>query len=179
VHGRPRLSRQHRSIAIAVGSRAPVGSTPRRTTRAGLLTALGALALLLGGCSSGVEVSVPAGASSPACAAVAARWPTTVGGKAAVETSPADPAVHAWGDPPVIARCGLPEPGPTTDQCLGVSGVDWVAHRLSDGVRFITYGRSPAVEVLVPSDYGPEPLLLGAFTRAAQAVPQGERRCSG
>ena len=73
----------------------------------------------------------------------------------------------------------LPEPGPTTDQCLGVSGVDWVAHRLSDGVRFTTYGRSPAIEVLVPSDYSPEPLLLGAFTRAAQAVPQGERRCSG
>jgi hypothetical protein len=162
-----------------VGSRAPVRTTPRRTARTGVLAVLCTLALLLGGCSSGVEVSVPAGGSSPACAAVATRWPTTVGGKATVDTSPADPAVHAWGDPPVIARCGLPEPGPTTDQCLGVSGVDWVAHRLSDGVRFTTYGRSPAIEVLVPSDYSPEPLLLGAFTRAAQAVPQGERRCSG
>ena len=159
--------------------RPPVGATPRRAARAGTLTALCALALLLASCSSGVEVSVPAGGSSAACAAVAARWPTTVGGKATVDTSPAAPAVHAWGDPPVIARCGLPEPGPTTDQCLGVSGVDWVAHRLSDGVRFTTYGRSPAIEVLVPSDYSPEPLLLGAFTRAAQAVPQGERRCSG
>ena len=162
-----------------MASRAPVDTTPRRAARVGLLPALGAIALLLGACSSGVEVSVPADGSSPACAAVAALWPATVGGKAAVETSPTDPAVHAWGDPPVIARCGLPEPGPTTDQCLGVSGVDWVAHRLSDGVRFTNYGRSPAIEVLVPSDYSPEPLLLGAFTRAAQAVPQGERHCSG
>ena len=162
-----------------MGPHAPAGTTPRRAVRARVLPALAALALLLGACSAGVEVSVPAGGSSPACAAVAARWPTTVGGKATVETSPAAPAVHAWGDPPVVARCGLPEPGPTTDQCLGVSGVDWVAHRLSDGVRFTTYGRSPAIEVLVPSDYRPEPLLLGAFTRAAQAVPQGEHRCSG
>ncbi len=162
-----------------MGPHAPAGTTPRRTARAGVLPALCALALLLGACSTGVEVSVPAGGSSAACAAVAARWPTTVGGKATVDTSPAAPAVHAWGDPPVIARCGLPEPGPTTDQCLGVSGVDWVAHRLSDGVRFTTYGRSPAIEVLVPSDYSPEPLLLGAFTRAVRAVPQGDRRCSG
>ncbi len=162
-----------------MGPHAPAGTTPRRGARAGVLPALCALALLLGACSTGVEVSVPAGGSSAACAAVAARWPTTVGGKATVDTSPAAPAVHAWGDPPVIARCGLPEPGPTTDQCLGVSGVDWVAHRLSDGVRFTTYGRSPAIEVLVPSDYSPEPLLLGAFTRAVQAVPQGDRRCSG
>ena len=102
----------------------------------------------------------------------------TVGGHRAVDTDPTDPAVRAWGDPAVIARCGLPEPGPTTDECLGVSGVDWVAHRLSDGVRFTTFGRSPAIEVLVPSAYAPEPLLLPAFAKAAAAIPQGSRHCS-
>jgi len=133
----------------------------------------------LGACSSAVQVAVPAGGSTAACAAVAARWPATVGGQHRVDTSPTAPAVRAWGDPAIIARCGLPEPGPTTDQCLGVSGVDWVAHRLSDGVRFTTYGRSPAIEVLVPKDYSPEPLVLGAFTAAARAVPQGPHHCSG
>jgi hypothetical protein len=85
--------------------------------------------------------------------------------------------VRAWGDPPIIARCGLPPIGPTTDTCLDVSGIDWVAHRLTDGVRFTTYGRTPAIEILVPGVYQPEPLLLPAFREAASAIPQGERHC--
>jgi hypothetical protein len=85
--------------------------------------------------------------------------------------------VRAWGEPAIIARCGLPPIGPTTDQCLDVSGVDWVAHRLTDGVRFTTYGRTPAIEVLVPSAYQPEPLLLPAFGKAASAIPASTRHC--
>ena len=42
------------------------------------------------------------------------------------DTDPAGTAVHAWGDPAVIARCGLPALGPTTEQCISVDGVDWV-----------------------------------------------------
>jgi len=60
---------------------------------------------------------------------------------------------------------------------VSVSGVDWVAHELTDGVRFTTYGRSPAIEILVPSAYQPEPLLLPAFGPAASVIPLGERRC--
>jgi len=101
----------------------------------------------------------------------------TVGGQPRQETSASSDAVRAWGDPPIIARCGLAPIGPTTDQCLQVSGVDWVAHRLTDGVRFTTYGRAPAIEVLVPAAYQPEPLLLPAFGAAASAIPQGERHC--
>jgi hypothetical protein len=85
--------------------------------------------------------------------------------------------VRAWGDPAVIARCGLDPIGPTTDQCVSVSGIDWVAHPLTDGMRFTTYGRSPAIEILVPSASKPEPLLLPAFGAAASAIPQGERHC--
>jgi hypothetical protein len=136
-------------------------------------------ALLVGGmcgCSS-TKVTDPALAGSAACRAVAAQWPRTVGGQPLSPTSSSSVAVRAWGDPAIIARCGLPAIGPTTDQCLQVSGIDWVAHRLSDGVRFTTYGRSPAIEVLVPSEYEPEPLLLPAFGKAVSAIPQGERRC--
>ena len=138
---------------------------------------LSALGPLLASCSGAVEVTAPAEASSPACHAAAARWPVSVGNQQRVDTTSDSPAVRAWGDPAVIARCGVAPPGPTTDQCLDVSGVDWVAHRLSDGVRFTTYGRTPAIEVLVPSHYSPEPLLLPAFTAAAQAIPQGPHRC--
>jgi hypothetical protein len=44
-------------------------------------------------------------------------------------------------------------------------------------VRFTTYGRSPAIEILVPRAYQPEPLLLPAFGGAAAAIPQGARHC--
>ena len=131
---------------------------------------------ILAGCSS-VDVTDPADAGSAACRAAAAHWPRTVGGQTLRSTSSSSNAVRAWGDPPVIARCGLPPIGPTTDTCLDVSGVDWIAHQLTDGVRFTTYGRTPAIEILVPGAYKPEPLLLPAFGDAASAIPQGEHRC--
>jgi hypothetical protein len=143
-----------------------------------LCSLIGAVLLvgILSGCSS-VEVTDPADAGSPACRSAAAHWPKTVGGQTLRSTSSSSDAVRAWGDPPVIARCGLPPIGPTTDTCLDVSGIDWVAHQLTDGVRFTTYGRTPAIEILVPGAYKPEPLLLPAFGKAASAIPQGERRC--
>ncbi len=145
-----------------------------------VLRALGVLLVpvALAGCSRPVEVSLPVSASDPACAAAGARWPATVSGEQPVPVSPQSPAVRAWGAPAVIARCGLPSPGPTTDECLAVDGVDWVVTPLSDGTKFVTYGRSPAIEVLVPRRYAPEPLLLPAFSPAARALPTTERHCS-
>ena len=78
----------------------------------------------------------------------------------------------------MIATCGWPELGPTTDPCIQVDGVDWVAHQLDDGVQFRTFGRSPVIEVLVPKAYAPEPLLLPAFGAAARALPATGRHCS-
>ena len=68
--------------------------------------------------------------------------------------------------------------GPTTSECLAVDGVDWVVEPLADGVRFTTFGRDPALEVLVPSDYRPEPLLLPAFGPTARTLPTNGRTCS-
>ncbi|WP_018155467.1 DUF3515 family protein [Demetria terragena] len=130
------------------------------------------------GCSSTVEVAIPNKAGDPRCASVAKHWPVTVAQQSAREVSSDSPAVRAWGDPPIVARCGLTSPGPTTDPCVDASGVDWVAHDLDDGTAFVTYGRDPAIEVLVPKDYAPEPLALGAFASAAKQIPQGEHRCT-
>ena len=156
------------------------GVTQRGLTHRGARPAsvIGALLLAGGllGCSS-VEVTDPVDAGSAACRSASAHWPSTVGGQTLRATSSSSPAVRAWGDPAIIARCGLPPVGPTTDTCLDVSGIDWVAHQLTDGVRFTTYGRTPAIEILVPVAYQPEPLLLPAFGEAASAIPQGERHC--
>lgn len=66
---------------------------------------------------------------------------------------------------------------PTTQQCIDASGLDWVAEDLSDGVRLTTFGRDPAIEVLVPNAYAPAPLLLPAFADAVKVLPKNGHTC--
>lgn len=134
-------------------------------------------AALLAGCSGAVEVGAPDRADDPACADVA--WPESVGGHEQVATDPEAPWVAAWGDPAIIARCGLPPLEPTTLECVAVNDVDWIVRELDDGMALITYSTDPAIEVLVPSDYGPGALQLPAFSDIARALPQTGQTCSG
>ncbi len=149
----------------------------RRVLSGAVVLAVLAVLAVAGGCSSPVQVAPFEGSESPECLAVAEQWPADVAGMPERVTAANSETVAAWGDPPVISRCGAAPPMPTTDQCLDISGVDWVVHELTDGQRFTTYGRDPAIEVLVPDDYAPEPLLMPAFGEAAEVVPQGEQRC--
>ena len=138
-------------------------------------TALLAGALLLTGCAGAVQVGAPDEADSAACAQV--DWPEEVSGHAQVPTSPEVSWAAAWGDPAIIARCGIPALQPTGFDCVGVDGIDWIVRDLEDGAAMSTYGTDPAIEVLVPAEYGPGPLLLPAFTAAASALPQTELHC--
>lgn len=152
---------------------------PRRPATATLVALAAVVVTVLTGCSGTVRAAAPPGSQTRACENAASAWPSTVADRERRSTSASSPAVVAWGDPPVIARCGVTPPAPTTDECLRVDDVDWVARRLSDGVRFTTYGRVPAIEVLVPSELSPETLLLPAFREAASALPrQPGRECS-
>jgi hypothetical protein len=139
--------------------------------------ALGVTAVALSACSSAVEVSVPADGSGEACTVAARQWPDVVSGMERRETSPTAPAVAAWGDPAVVARCGVPAPGPTSTECVEVDGVGWIPEPLADGTRFTSFGTDPAVEVLVPDRYAPEPLLLPAFGGVASALPANGLEC--
>lgn len=148
-------------------------SSRRRATV--LLLAVGVLA---SGCSSAVEVGVPGEADHGACAAASAHWPEQVNELSSTGTDPSDPAVAAWGEPAIIARCGMPPLGPTENQCVVVDGVDWVAEELDDGTRLTSFGRDPAIEVIVPEEHGPAPLLLPVFTEAVQELPRNDYACT-
>jgi hypothetical protein len=137
--------------------------------------ALGATAVLLAGCSQAVEVAPAPSAGAPACGSPA--WPGSVSGHERVPTTSGSASVAAWGDPAIIARCGLPALTPTTLECVTVNDVDWVVRELTDGSAATTYGTDPAIEVLVPEAYGPAALLLPAFTAAAEHLPDNGRRC--
>lgn len=91
-------------------------------------------------------------AAAPECAEVSVRLPSAVDGLGLRHTNAQ--ATGAWGSPAsVLLRCGVPTPGPTTDYCQNLNGIDWV---LDDSqaptYRFTSYGRTPAVEVIVDSD---------------------------
>ena len=129
----------------------------------------------LGGCSGAVEVQPLPGATAAAC--VELTWPTTVGGHPRVTTTPQAAAHAAWGDPAIIARCGAAALAPTEEPCVDVDGVGWIPEKLSDGTRFTTFGTDPAIELLVPSTYAPESLLLPAFTKAAKGLPANGLEC--
>ncbi|TPG16365.1 DUF3515 family protein [Pedococcus bigeumensis] len=133
---------------------------------------------MLSGCSNAVDVTAPP--HSAACEPATAHWPAKVGAQTLRDISANGGAVsdaRAWGDPAVIATCGWPAPGPTDKECLDVDGAYWVVEPLSDGVKFTTFGREPAIQVLVPDAYKPEPLLLPAFGAAAKALPTNGRTC--
>jgi hypothetical protein len=135
-------------------------------------------AVVLSACSSsGVEVAVPAAANEPACTSAALLFPSTVSGMERVATDPESPGVGAWGDPAVIARCGVAAQAPTATECIEVDGVGWIPAQLSDGTRFTSFGTDPALEVLVPSTYAPEPLLLPVFTEVVRALPANGLAC--
>lgn len=116
-------------------------------------------------------------ADDPHCATASRHWPSTVFGHARGAVRGEPRAVAAWAAPPIIARCGMTSPETTTAECISVDGIDWVGYRLDDGMAFVTYGRVPAIEVLVPQEYRPEPLVLGAFAGAAQQLPHNGRSC--
>jgi len=150
-----------------------------RRSRLTLTATVVGLTLVASGCSRAVKVVPLEGAdNNPVCAQVAALWPDSVGGQPSRITAADSNTVAAWGDPPIIARCGATPPGPTTEQCLDIEGVDWISVKIEDGVRFTTYGRDPAIQVLVPQEYATEALVMPAFTAAADAVPQTLGSCT-
>ena len=87
------------------------------------------------------------------CAKVITALPETVADLPSRETDAQGTA--AWGTPTgVILHCGVPVPAPTaTLPCITVSGVDWLRDDkdITNSI-YTTYGRDPAVEVVIDGD---------------------------
>ncbi|GAA1773009.1 DUF3515 domain-containing protein [Agromyces lapidis] len=158
----------------------PTGRThrsprPRRLRFAALLAA-GAAALALSGCSQAVPIDPAADASDPDCAAVVVRLPDSIAkdtGQEQAERETNAQGTGAWGSPAsVLLRCGVPTPGPTTDRCVSVNGVDWVIDESdAPNFRFTSYGRTPAVEVLVDNDVVSGTTAITELSSAVSVIP--------
>nr|WP_239069117.1 DUF3515 family protein [Cellulomonas phragmiteti] len=140
--------------------------------------------MALSACASTAHVTVAPHATDPVCASVVLALPASLGdGLDRVDTDAQ--ATAAWGDPraAVVLRCGVEPLGPTTERCQSVTTpqgptVDWVVVEDDGRWTFTTYGRVPAVELVVPQAVATTRStsfvdLLGP----AVALTEQERRC--
>ncbi|GAB4083501.1 hypothetical protein GCM10028784_01310 [Myceligenerans cantabricum] len=115
-----------------------------------------AVVLATSGCAPTIGVAVAPDAADPLCASVLLAMPESLAADLPrVDTN--SQATAAWGEPgaAVTLRCGVEPPGPSS-QCQSVESadgttVDWIVATDDEGTwSFTTYGRDPAVEVVVP-----------------------------
>lgn len=128
--------------------------------------------MALTGCAPTVSLEPAPDAANPGCAEVIVRLPDTVDNKPYRYTDAQ--GTGAWGDPAaVLLRCGVPVPGPTTLPCVTVRGVDWIRDDADAPVFvFTTYGRDPAVEVIVDSDAASGTNSLMNLANAVGVLPK-------
>ena len=125
--------------------------TPRRALAALLAVAL---AGVLAGCSPVVSMTPAAEFSNdPECAAATVRMPDALSSYELRQTDAQ--ATAAWGDPTIVlASCGVPVPQVSDLPCVEIDGIFWLREEVPAGLAFTTYGRDPAVRVVidVPED---------------------------
>ncbi|MFC7432613.1 MULTISPECIES: DUF3515 domain-containing protein [unclassified Agrococcus] len=143
----------------------------RRTSIALALAGLAATALTA--CAPTVSLDVAEDATDPACASVIVALPDVlaegqVGGPLDARDTDAQ-ATAAWGEPTAVTlRCGVPVPAPSTAQCLTFEGVDWIAVtgvEGEDAQTFVSYGREPAVEVVIDAEVISGGTVLGELSQ--------------
>jgi hypothetical protein len=135
-----------------------------------------------------VAAPTPGGAASAQCAALQAQLPPTLLGHKRRTTTPASPNTAAWGDPAIVLRCGVAEPGAmnpaspqydpkqTNSVAVVSNGVCWLSQQTSGGgFRFTTVKQNAYVEVDVPGAYQgqswPMPALAGPIQKADPVNP--------
>ena len=146
----------------------------RRLIALALLTAA-----LLGGCAQAVPFGPADDAQNALCADIVVRLPDEVADDLERRQTNSQ-GTAAYGDPSAaLLRCGVEVPGPTsTLPCVQTGDVYW----LRDGsdeprIVFTTYGREPAVEVIVDRNVvSPGVVLLDVSQAVAYATET--RQCT-
>jgi hypothetical protein len=151
----------------------------RRTVLAGWGAGLVvAVSGLLAGCSPIVALTPAPDANNPDCAAVIVRLPAEVGGLAKRQTDAQ--ATGAWGDPDaVVLTCGVEVPAASELPCID-KGVFWLRDDSNEAYwLFTSFGRDPAVDVVVDRDIASGPgVVLDDLENAVSFTPENGLRCT-
>jgi hypothetical protein len=117
----------------------------------------------------------PSAAGQRSCRELISALPTTLGDRPARPVDSPSPYVVAWGDPPVVLRCGVARPAAfiATADTLVISGVTWFAERRGASTSWTVVDRPVYVEVVAPADDASDPpaRLATAVGRALPARP--------
>ena len=127
-----------------------------------------------------LTVSAPpssAAAQAP-CAQVLSALPVQLGPlePRVVHSEPDSPYVVAWGEPPVVLRCGVARPAQltpnSTEQVFLAGGVYWLPVQQKNTTVFTSIDRSVYVEIGLPHSvaYQPLPLLGSAVATKLKPV---------
>ena len=124
------------------------------------------------------------GAARAACESLVKALPSHVADQAQRSTT-GSPLGAAWGDPPIVLRCGVGKPkgyDPVTG-CQTVNGLDWYvpAAGMNDqsvDVVMTTIGRDPSVEVTLPAQYRPPATAMVDLGPAITAHTRKTTPCS-
>ena len=137
---------------------------------AALSAAAIALTLSLSACSPTVSLEPAADANNPGCADVIVRLPDAVDGQERRTTNAQSTA--AWGNPAtVILRCGIAPVEISTLPCVTANGVDWIIDESAKpNFRFISFGRTPALEVIVDSENAVGVNALDSLAEAVKSI---------
>ena len=102
--------------------------------------------------------------------------PETIGDHDLRQTDSQSTAV--WGDPAAaVLRCGVQPPGPSTERCVSADGVDWLSVEEDENWRLTSYGRDPAVEVVLDVERVASSSAMMAVGAAVENVEQ-DRTCT-
>ena len=145
------------------------------SSRVTLSAAILALAAGLSACTPIADVEPAPDAANPVCATVMVSLPSELAGEQQRETD--SQSSSAWGDPSkIILRCGVPVPGPTTEQCATVNGIDWILQENETAWTATTYGREPAIEVIFNPEEVSSSTLLVQLENAVSRI-ESTREC--
>ncbi len=144
------------------------------SSRVAVSAAVLALAAGLSACTPIADVEPAPDAANPDCATIMVALPSVLADQQQRETD--SQATAAWGEPAkIILRCGVPVPGPTTEQCATVNGIDWILREDESTWTATTYGREPAVEVLFnPEEVSSSTLLVQLENSISRIQPTRE-----
>lgn len=114
--------------------------------------------------------------SAAVCARLVAALPDTMGPLHRRPVSGAGGRAAAWGDPPVVLRCGTSAPAGDAPlgQVITLDGVDYDPQPSDAGVTWRLVGRRVPVEIFVPKVYdGQGSLVIAVSGAIAAADPAG------
>lgn len=107
------------------------------------------------------------------CPRLVTALPGRLGRLPARQVKGARTSAAAWGDPPVILRCGVPPRIAPASQIVVLNGVEWFTDVDNTGVTWTTAGRRVNVQVRVPGRYDSQgPLLSGVSPAVESTVPK-------